>query len=451
MQWSSSKAAKPQRGKIRATSRFLTVAAITLALATSSWAASKEKVLYTFQGGSDGEIPTAGLISDGQGNLYGTASIGGDFLFGTVFKLTHNKNGSWTESTIYSFQGSDGEGPAASLVFDKNGNLYGTTASGGPSEFDNGTVFKLEPTKQGPWKQTTLHSFNCLTASDGCIPESALIFDQAGNLYGTTLQGGGGFTGTFCTNGCGSVFELSPNQDGTWTETLIHTFPLGNGGTRDGQNPYGSLILDSAGNLYGTTWIGGPDDEGVIFRLAPGSKGIWKETVLFSFHDLVNNPPDGANPYVGLLMDKAGNLYGTTRDGGGKSTGGGVVFQLTPTTKGEWKERVIHAFPSPRYHDGELVMTGLIADAAGNLYGAAPLGGGKQEPNCTDYDGCGVVFKLSPNTNGTWKETILYAFRGGSDGSEPIPDRLLLDANGNLYGTTFIGGTGDGVVFEIVP
>jgi len=437
----------------RAISRLLTTAIITFILTTASWAASKETVLYTFQGGSDGDFSMAGLISDSQGNLYGTTYVGGDSNFGTVFKLAPDKKGGWTKTTILSFQGIpvDGSQPIGRLVFDAKGNLYGTTTQGGVGEDGEGTVYKLTPTKQGTWKETILHTFDCFSNNDGCLPQSSLIFDQAGNLYGTTLQGGGGDNTTFCTNGCGTVFELSPSKGGGWTETQLHTFPNGDGGTPDGQNPYASLIFDQAGNLYGTTWVGGTDDEGVIFKLAPGSKGEWKETVLFRFHDLVNNPPDGANAYAGLVMDKAGNLYGTTRDGGGKVTGGGVVFQLTPTTKGEWKEKVIHAFPSPRYHDGELLMTGLTMDATGNLYGAAPFGGGKQEPDCNDFDGCGIVFKLSPNSNGTWSETILYAFQGGSDGSEPLPDWLLFDAKGNLYGTTSVGGIGDGVVFKLEP
>jgi uncharacterized repeat protein (TIGR03803 family) len=459
MKSNSGNTVQPKPRKFNAhSSRFLAVAAITLTLAANSWAASKEAVLYTFQGGSDGAVPAAGLIADAQGNLYGTTFIRGNFDAGTVFKLTRNKNGSFTETTIYTFQGNlngtaDGAGPSANLVFDHAGNLYGTTTAGGANPpISDGTVFKLTPTKSGEWKETILHSFNCTEGkgdNDGCDPNSYLLFDQAGNLYGTTVSGGGGDFTTFCQNGCGTVFKLSPNKDGSWTESLIHTFPRGNGGTPDGQNPYAGLIIDSSGNLYGTTWIGGPDDEGIIFRLAPQSNGTWKETVLFSFHDLINNPPDGANPNAGLLMDKAGNLYGTTRDGGGKVTGGGVVFQLTPTTKGEWKEKVIHAFPSPRYHDGELVMTGLVADAAGNFYGAALVGGGKQEPNCGDYDGCGVVFKLSPNSNGTWSETILYAFQGGSDGAFPQDDRMVVDASGNVYGTTSGGGIGGGVVFEI--
>jgi uncharacterized repeat protein (TIGR03803 family) len=437
----------------RAITSLLATAIFTFILTTAGWAASNEKVLYTFQGGSDGDFPMAGVISDAHGNLYGTTYVGGDSNLGSVFKLAPKKNGGWTKTTILSFQGIpvDGSQPTASLVLDAKGNLYGTTTGGGVGIAGEGTVFELSPTQQGQWKETILHTFDCFSNNDGCLPQSSLIFDQAGNLYGTTLQGGGGDNNTFCSNGCGTVFELSPNKGGGWTETQLHTFPHGDGGTPDGQNPYAGLIFDSAGNLYGTTWVGGPDDEGIIFRLAPESKGKWKETVLFRFHDLVNNPPDGANPYAGLLMDKAGNLYGTTRDGGGKVTGGGVVFQLTPTTKGEWKETVIHAFPTPRYHDGELLMTGLIADAAGNLYGAAPFGGGKQEADCADFDGCGVVFELSPNSNGTWSETIIHAFKGGSDGGEPLPDRLLFDAKGNLYGTTSVGGIGAGVVFEIKP
>src|SRR3984885_14352767 len=421
---------------------FLAVALVTLTLTVGSWAASKERVLYSFQGGADGSFPMGGVISDAQGNLYG-ATNGGDLGTGNVYKLTHNKDGSWTNTVLHSFEGEpvDGAQPMGSLVFDSQGNLYGTTSTGGIGVEGEGTVFKLTPIKKGPWKETILHTFNCLNTNDGCGPQSSVIFDSAGNLYGTTLQGGGGDNSTFCQNGCGTVFELSPNKDGSWTESLIHTFPDGSGGTPDGQNPYASLIMDSAGNLYGTTWAGGPDDEGIIFRLAPAAKGKWKETVLFHFHDLVNNPPDGANPYASLLMDKDGNLYGTTRDGGGKPGGGGTVFKLTPTAKGAWKETVIHAFSSTN-DGGYLPLAGLIADSVGNLYSVTPQDG---------ESGDGVVFKLSPNSNGSWTETVLYGFQGGSDGSTTFFDRLLIDAAGNLYGTTEVGGLGDGVVFKITP
>ena len=441
------------------TAKALAVAAIAITMTASAWAAGKEKVLLSFQGPNGGN-PTAGVIADAEGNLYGAAADGGEFGFGNVFKLTQNKNGTWTQTVLYSFKGddaSDGQVPLASLILDGEGNLYGTTGGGGTHPpISDGTVFKLTPTKSGAWTETILHSFNCTEGqddNDGCAPYSYLVFDKAGNLYGTTNKGGGGDFTTFCQNGCGTVFKLAPNKDGTWTESLIHTFPHGKGGTPDGQNPYAGLIIDDAGNLYGTTYIGGHDDAGVVFKLTPNSNGTWKETVLFSFRATINNPKDGLAAYAGLTMDKSGNLYGTTRNGGGKVTGGGTVYKLTPTAKGEWQETVIHAFPSPRYHDGEIVLTGVTMDAAGNLYGATTFGGGKQEPTCQDFDGCGVVYKLSPNADGTWSESILHAFQNSADGGEPELDRLLVDSAGNVYGTTFFGGTGagGGTVFEITP
>src|ERR1700733_6549671 len=166
-----------------------------------------------------------------------------------------------------------------------------------------------------------------------------------------------------------------------------------------------------------------------------------------------NNPKDGLARYAGLALDKSGNLHGTTRSGGGKVTGGSTVYKLTPTSKGEWSETVIHAFPAPRYHDGKFVLTGVTLDAAGNLYGATTFGGGRQESTCDDFDGCGIVYKLSPNSDGTWRESILHAFHNGRDGSEPELDRLLVDSAGNVYGTTYLGGSGvgGGTVFEITP
>jgi hypothetical protein len=152
-------------------------------------------------------------------------------------------------------------------------------------------------------------------------------------------------------------------------------------------------------------------------------------------------------------MDKSGILYGTTRSSGGKVTGGGTVNKLTPTSKGEWSETVIHAFPAPRYHDREFVLTGVTLEAAGNLYGANRFGGGRQESTCDDFDGCGIVYKLSPNPDGGWRESILHAFHHSRGGGEPELDRLLVDSAGNVYGTTFVGGSGvgGGTVFEITP
>lgn len=454
----------PKQLKFRASvGKVFAGTAIVLTLAASCWAASKESVLYAFQGGSDGIFPIAGLTFDAQGNLYGTTVIGGNGSClngcGTVFKLTPN-NGGWTETVIHQFGTSAGDGvsPQGSLVFDKEGNLYGTTSGGGAQQTDEGTVFRLTPTRSGEWAETVIHNFNCFD-NDGCIPLSYLIFDSAGNLYGTTTEGGGGTDSTFCENGCGTVFKLAPHKDGSWQESIIHAFHKGGGGTPDGQNPDAGLIIDKADNLYGTTYFGGPDDEGIVFKLAPSTRGRWKESILFRFHGLIK-PIGGQSPYGGLVMDAAGNLFGTTVGGGDAQTRDGVVFKLTPTQKGEWKETIIHDFPKPRYHDGELPYTGLLIDASGSLYGATLDGGGEQELHCADFDGCGVVYKLSPSSSGKWTETILYAFQGSSDGSVPQDDRLVMDSSGRLYGTTVGGGAdpcdngaddGCGVVFEIEP
>jgi uncharacterized repeat protein (TIGR03803 family) len=419
-------------------------------LAASTGASGQETVLYNFQVGSGGYHPVAGLVTDAQGYLYGTTDIGGDGGCiggcGTVFQLTPAKNGGYTKKTLYVFQGgpSDGQNPQARLILDAHGDLYGTTTGGGAAFV--GTVFKLAPAKRGEWKETIIHSFNCNTG-DGCSPYSFLISDKAGNLYGTTTSGGGGDNTEFCTNGCGTVFRLSPQKDGSWTERLLYTFPKQF--VPAGAVPYAGLWMDANGRLYGTTYYGGQG--GVVFRLTPSTRGLWKETVL---HGFSNNGTDGINPYASVVMDGSGNLYGTTTRGGDSSLPSGIVFMLSPTAKGEWIETIIHDFPSPRYVDGELPYTGVVEDAAGNLYGAASDGGGENEGNCPDYDGCGVIYKLSPNSDGTWSETILYAFQGGLDGGYPEDDVLAVDKQGNLLGTAVTGGTGGagaGVVFKVKP
>jgi len=419
-------------------------------------AAGTEKVLYSFTDGADGGYSQAGLIADKDGNLYGTTLSGGVSceLFGgcgTVFRLSRAKGGGLTLTVLHTFAGfpTDGEAPSGGLVFDAEGNLYGTTTLGSSqfSALDNGTVFELTPTKSGEWTETILHNFG--GGNDGVFPYSNLVFDQAGNLYGTTNSGGGGTNSTFCTNGCGTVFELSPQGNGQWTETILHTFPQGGGGSPDGQNPYAGVVFDSAGNLYGTTYYGGPDDAGTVFRLGR-QNGQWKETGLFAFRGELNSDPKGNNPYAGVMVDGSGNIFGTTA-GGGNSRGDGVVFELSPGSTGKYQETVIHVLGDPRYVDGELPYTAVVMDAVGNLYGATSDGGGENLPTCPDYDGCGVVFKLAPNANGSWSETILYAFTGGSDGGFPEDDRLLLDPAGEILGTTHSGGDGFGVIFAIKP
>ena len=284
---------------LRAALAILTVSL----LVTSTWAATHEQVLHSFnQNGTDGFYPSAGLIFDAAGNLYGTTPAGGSgcvpyFGCGTVFELTPTAYVGWTERVLYSFcvgNCDDGSQPFAGLIFDAAGNLYGTTHRGGG--FNLGTVFKLSPNGNGGWTETVLHSFSYGT--DGIYPSAGLIFDATGNLYGTTTEGG---TGSGCGNdGCGTVFELSPNGNGGWTETVLYSFCSQTNCT-DGATPVAGLILDAVGNLYGTTNAGGnffsncPYLCGTVFKLSPNGNGGWTETVLHSFGSFA----DGASPYAG--------------------------------------------------------------------------------------------------------------------------------------------------------
>jgi len=399
------------------------------------FAASKEKVLHSFNR-NDGANPYAGLIFDAAGNLYGTSDGGGAFGGGTVFELTSGAGGTWTETVLYNFGAGDGDGggPEASLTFDAAGNLYGTTVAGGmycgPSGC--GTVFELTPGEGGTWTEKVLHNFN-VNDGDGAWPVAGVIFDAAGNLYGTTPSGG--------ALGRGTVFELTPGAGGTWTETVLFNFGAG--------NPQGGLIFDTAGNLYGTTDVGGTKacpNCGTVFELTKGTNGMWTKKVL---HNFGSNGKDGRNPVAGLIFDAAGNLYGTTLQGVG---GGGTVFELSPTVGGGWKEKILHSFDGN--NDGKEPRAGLILDAAGKLYGTTAMGGAA---DCRFSDlPCGTVFRLTPGTNGEWTEKVLRSFNG-SDGAGPFAG-LIFDAAGNLYGTTASGGTGSGcngggcgTVFEITP
>jgi len=433
-----------------------------------------QSVPYTFTGGSDGAAPTAGLISDSKGNLYGTATNGGDISgancpglnpptgCGVVFELTppSGGSGSWTESVLYTFTGgSDGAYPQAALIFDAKGNLYGTAANGGDTSGSNctatggcGVVFELSPPSggAGPWTETVLYTFT--GTPDGSVPFAGLIFDAKGNLYGTTAGGG--------ASGFGTVFELSPPSGGTgsWTETLLYSFS----GSSDGDSPVAGLIFDAKGNLYGTT-VNGGSAFGVVFELSPPSGGTnWTESVLYAFKDSA----DGAYPYAGVIFDAKGNLYGTTSNGGNMSGpnckvahGCGVVFELSPPSGGigAWTETVPYTFTGAT--DGGYPYAGLIFDSKGNLYGTTAQGGNTSGSNCSASDGCGVVFELTPPSGGTgaWTETLPYVFNGGSDGANPYAG-LFLDSQGSLYSSTAMGGNtsgsncssgGCGVIFEL--
>ena len=271
-------------------------------------------MLYSFTGGADGGLAAAGLIFDAAGNLYGATVYGGaygncDAGFdgcGVVFKLAPNPTGTWTEGVIYSFGSTraDGAHPGAGLVFDTAGDLYGTTETGDAS--DGGTVFKLKHNPDGTWTESVLHSFPA-DSQDGVNLYGGLVYDAAGNVYGTT--GGGG------AYGYGLVFKLEPQPDGTWTESVLYSFT----GGADGRGPVAGVIFDAAGNLYGTTYFGGADGYGAVFKLTPTSSG-WKETAVHSFIGF------GRYPVAPVIFDPAGNLYGTTGQGNGN---GGLVFEIT--------------------------------------------------------------------------------------------------------------------------
>jgi uncharacterized repeat protein (TIGR03803 family) len=417
------------------------------ALAPSAAAQASLKDLYTFKGGTDGANPSAGLIFDAAGNLYGTTAKGGVSHDGVVFKLTLNADGSWTESVLHSFTGADGANPHAGLIFDAAGNLYGTTSNGGTS--NAGTVFKLTPNSDGSWKESVLHSF---TGADGASPQAGLIFDAAENLYGTTNAGGDP------TCGCGVVFKLTANLNGSWTESVLKSFTaVVYGGNLvpgpDGGNPQAGLIFDAAGNLYSTTREGGgnicpaPSPCGVVFKLAPNPDGSWTESVLHSFGYM-----DGYFPSDSLIFDHSGNLYGTAFAGPGSTNacpspdGCGVVFKLTPNPDGSWKESLLYKFTGGRspssVPDGAFPTAGLVFDKAGNLYGTTSGGG---------PGGDGVIFKMVPNLNGSWTESLLHSFLGPG-GANPQNGNLIWDKAGNLYGTTANGGgltCNCGVVFEM--
>jgi len=425
-----------------------------LATASPASAASSEKVLYSFCSGggncADGGGPDSGVIIDSAGNLYGT-NLGGTGQYcvsygvqcGTVFELIPS-NGKWTEKVLYSFCSAtncaDGDTPNAGLIFDKAGNLYGSTVGGGAN--GSGTAFELIHNND-KWTEKVLYNFGATGSTDALNPYTGLVFDKNGNLYGTT---GGGGTGQGCQQGCGTVYELIHGK-GKWTEKVLHNF---NGADGGGYNPLSVLILDKAGNLYGTTEYVGPGQTcsvscGTVFELIHRN-GQWTEKVLHTFN---NNGKDGIAPRAGVIFDNAGNLYGTTNYGGTGcgGSGCGTVFQLSPGKNGKWTEKVLHSFDH-NGKDGDFPLASLIFDEAGNIYGTTDSGGA--------YSDYGIVFELVPNA-GKWTERVLHSFNlNGQDGADPFASGVVRDKAGNLYGTTGYGGAycnpeGCGTVFEVTP
>jgi uncharacterized repeat protein (TIGR03803 family) len=314
-------------------------------------------VLYSFTGGLDGAEPYKGVTLDSRGNLYGTAVTGGiggcEGGCGVVYKLTH-AHGSWSQSVIYSFTGgSDGSGPGSPVVFDKQGNLFGTTPTGGAK--GSGTIYELKPRKVGAWKLQVVHTFT--GGNDGAGGSAGrLLFDNSGNIYGVATSGG--------AYGSGTAFQLSSVQQGKWKLKTLYAFK----GQPDAGFPYGGLTLDSAGNLYGTTYYDGKNDIGAVYELSPVG-GKWKERVLHSFA----GGSDGNESLSTMVSDAAGNLYGTTIQGGASGCDCGTIFKLAAGAKGTRKYTVVYRFKGAP--DGAFLYAGMVPDSAGRFYGITLQGG----------------------------------------------------------------------------
>jgi uncharacterized repeat protein (TIGR03803 family) len=323
-------------------------------------------VLHSFTGGSDGAFPSwGGLAFDAANNLYVATVLGGKYNEGTIFELSPNSDGTWTESVLHEFTGkNDGGGPDMTPMFDALGNLYGTTVHGGV--YGCGTAFEMTPGSNNQWAYQVIRQ----GGPPACAPWIGLVRDAAGAFYGTTRDGG-----YYCTQGnCGQVFQLTQTSNGKWTYKKIHQFNGGKAGADPASN---DLLFDGQGNLYGAL-EGGAYAHGLVYKLAPsaGGKGVTYQ-VLYQFKGL-----DGSNPGGGMIFDAAGNLYGPTLYGG--AYGYGVVFKLTPNQDGSWTQSVIHNFSGA---DGANPARTLIADPAGNLYGITTFGG---------TSGAGTVYEITP-------------------------------------------------------
>jgi uncharacterized repeat protein (TIGR03803 family) len=382
-------------------------------------AATTERVIYSFPEGSD---PLGARLVYLSGRFYGTIPSGGNTACtngcGSVFELAPQSGGGWNFSTLYSFTGgSDGGGPTGKLVLDKSGNLYGAAAVGGANQY--GAVFKLTPTSSGPWTETTIHSFVPGT-SDGAQPASGLTIDASGNLYGSTPFGG--------VHGIGAVYQLSPNADGSWSESLLYSFNV----KPDGQQPDAEVTFDASGNLYGTTYYGGRDNIGTVYELSPASGGGWTEKVIFDF-----DPLNGRSPQGPVSLDSAGNVYGTTSLGG--ENGVGTVFELTPNSDGSWSFLLIHEFGP---NDGRIPNGELTPGVPGVFYGATSSGG---------TDDQGIVYGVQLGSNGQWTERVIYSFDHLKDGFWP-QSGVLFGPGKALFGVAGTGGaTGAGAIFELTP
>lgn len=382
--------------------------------------ASTVKVIYSFAGGNDGEYTDTELVMDPAGNLYGTSVQGGASSSGTVFQVTT----AGVHTVLYSFTGgTDGGEPYKGVTLDAQGNLYGTTVTGGGGSCEGGcgVVYKLANAGGGVWNFSVIYTFT--GGNDGIEPGAPLAIDTAGNLYGMTSLGG--------SLGFGTVYRLSPGASG-WTLKVIHTFTGGSDGLGGSA---GRMIFDSLGHVFATSTVGGTSGNGVAFQLTPTSTGEWLYTALYNF----KGSPDGSFPYGGLLRDTAGHLFGTTYYAGAHDFG--TVYELV-RQNGTWTERVLYSFKGGT--DGDSPISTLVADSAGNLYGTTSDGGAT---TCN----CGTIFKLSRNATGGWTETVVYRFPG-TPGAGFAYNGLISDLKGHFYGATVHGGTtNDGAIYKLTP
>ena len=410
------------RVTVRTTTTALACVFVLTLISTQPAQAQTYTVLHSFSGGGDGSFPSAGLTIDAAGNLYGTAYFGGNGN-GTVFELVH-RNSRWMFATLYIFQGGhDGALPGGRVIFGPDGSLYGNTVNGGGNTF--GTVFNLKPPVRTclqvfcPWMINIIHTFTDIGPTTGFAPMGDVVFDPAGNLYGTTSQGG---------NGNGMAYKLTPSN-GSWTGTVLSFLP-GAG------VPFAGLTLDQAGNLYGAGYI---PNSGTVYELTTPN---WNLDLLHVFSFNV----DGSDPFGGLIFDQSGNLYGGTLCGG--ANGEGTIYELSPS-HGSWTRTTLYSFTTgdQNYCGGPYAT--LVMDSAGNLYGTTHSGGAYK---------FGSVFKLT-HANGAWTYTSLHDFCAGgipcTDGAYPFSN-VIFDRQGNLYGTASYGGANSGefssgVVWKITP
>ena len=375
---------------------LLTLTVLFSIAATGNSFAQTFQSILPFNGGVNQGYPETGLVSDGHGNLFGTTT-GTKNNFGTVFELSPNAGGVLKLKTIYTFQGgADGAIPLGSLAIDPQGNLFGATESGGLANLaacgngSCGTVFELSPDGSGGWQKTTVHQF--AGGSDGYSPAAGVTIDAAGNLYGTTYYGGG-----ICNHssaGCGTVFKISPSA-GEWKETIIRRFIVGEC-LSCVYGALGGVVFDSQGNLYGTLSRGGPKGGGAVYQMTP-SGNTWTYKVIHYF----SLGSDGGSPTCTLAIDSLGRVFGTS---GGGPHGNGVVFNLTLQSSGYWQPQVLHTFSGP---DGGFPYAGVVLDAAGNIYGTGQNGG---DQSCSS--GCGVAFELQAVSQTSWTFVPLHQFSG---------------------------------------